>query len=239
MADENKTEQPQEEVVEKKEETKEVKEETQRKYAFTQEDLDRILNNKIGQVTHSLEKKYGMKPEEAIKLKQEQDKLKIEEQKKKGEFEQILKDQAEKSNIEIQKLKSEIEKIKVDGSLLEASSKHKAINPKQVADLLKPNIKLNDDGRVEVLDENKNTRYNGKGEPVSIDEAVSEFLTQNPHFQSATPSGSGSVANVGKVDPKPFDIGALDMAKPEDRAKFAAYRKDRRSKPTVIDLTKS
>ena len=85
----------------------------------------------------------------------------------------------------------------------------------------------------------KNTRYNGKGEPVSIDEAVSEFLTQNPHFQSATPSGSGSVANVGKVDPKPFDIGALDMAKPEDRAKFAAYRKDRRSKPTVIDLTKS
>ena len=47
MADENKTEQPQEEVVEKKEETKEVKEETQRKYAFTQEDLDRILIIKL------------------------------------------------------------------------------------------------------------------------------------------------------------------------------------------------
>jgi len=238
MAEENKTEQPQEEVVGKKEEVAEVKED-KKKYAFTQEDLDRILNNKIGQVTHTLEKKYGMKPDEAIKLKEEQEKIKVEEQKKKGEFEQILKDQAEKSNQEISKLKDEIEKIKVDGTLLEASSKYQAINPKQVADLLKPNIKLNDDGRVEILDENKNTRYNSKGEPISIDEVVSEFLTQNPHFQSATPSGSGSVANVGKVNPKPFNIGALDMAKAEDRAKYADYKKARDSKPTVIDLTRS
>ena len=93
------------------------------------------------------------------------------------------------------------------------------------------------EGKVEDLAENKQPRYNTKGELLSVDDYVQEFLTQNPHFQAATPSGSGSVSNVGKVDAKPFNIADLDMTNPEDRKRYAEYRKERDTKPTVIKLT--
>ena len=158
---------------------------------------------------------------------------------KQREFEIILKEQAEKSNAEISNLKKEIEKIKIDGELINSASKNKAINPNQVSDLIRPNLRLDENGRVEVLDENKKTRYNNNGDPLSIDEAVNEFITQNPHFRAATPSGSGSVGNVGKENPKPFKLGDLDMTNPEDRKRYAEYKKERDSKQTVINLTKS
>jgi hypothetical protein len=105
--------------------------------------------------------------------------------------------------------------------------------------LLRSQVKLNDEGKVEVLAENNQPRYNTKGELLSVDDYVQEFLTQNPHFQSATPSGSGSQGNVDRVNAnQPFKIADLDMTNPEDRKKYADYRKQRDSKPSVINLTK-
>ena len=91
---------------------------------------------------------------------------------------------------------------------------------------------------MEILAENQQPRYNTKGELLSVDEYVQEFLTQNPHFQSATPSGSGSIGNVDRLNAnKPFNIADLDMTNPEDRQRYAEYKKDRDSKPSVINLT--
>jgi hypothetical protein len=45
------------------------------------------------------------------------------------------------------------------------------------------------------------------------------------------------VANVGKVNAKPFNIADLDMTNPDDRKRYAEYKKERDSKPTVINLT--
>ena len=73
------------------------------------------------------------------------------------------------------------------------------------------------------------------GDLKSIDEYVKDFITENPHFQTATPSGSGSKANLGKVDAKPFNIADLDMSKAEDRKAYADYRKQRDSKPAIIN----
>ena len=155
-----------------------------------------------------------------------------------NDFEKILKEQAEKSNKEIAGLRSEIEKVKVDGALLNAASKNSAINPDQVKDLLKSNVKLTEDGKVEILAENNQPMYNKDGDLKSIDEYVKDFITDNPHFQTATPSGSGSKANLGKVDAKPFNLADLDMTKPEDRKQYAEYKKAR-DKNIVIDLTRS
>ena len=91
----------------------------------------------------------------------------------------------------------------------------------------------------EILAENNQPIYNKDGDLKSIDEYVKDFITENPHFQSATPSGSGSKANLGKVDAKPFNIADLDMTKPEDRKQYAEYKKVRDREPTVINLTKS
>ena len=65
---------------------------------------------------------------------------------------------------------------------------------------------------------------------MTVEEAVQEFLTQNSHFQSATPSGSGSVSNVGKSNTnRTLNISDLDMSKSEDRKLYAEYRKQRDS----------
>ena len=233
MADEQKTEQEQQPVENKVEEVVEEKEPM-----ISQSEVDKIIDKRLARERQKYEKMYsGIDPEQARKLLEEKENKEIEDQKARGEFEKILKEQAEKSNKEISGLRSEIEKVKVDGALLNAASKNSAINPEQVKDLLKGNVKLTDDGKVEILAENKQPMYNKDGDLKSIDEYVKDFITDNPHFQTATPSGSGNKANLGKVDAKPFNLADLDMTKPEDRKQYAEYRRARDSKPTVIDLT--
>ncbi len=102
--------------------------------------------------------------------------------------------------------------------------------------LLKSEIKLTDDNRIEILDNNSNIRYNPKGELLTIEQRVKEFLDANPHFSQGSKSGTGSQSSVGGQTVKPFNIQDLDMSKPEDRAKYAEYRKERDSKPTQINL---
>ena len=232
MADEQKTEQEQQPVENKVEEVVEEKEPM-----VSQSEVDKIVERRLAREKSKYEKMYsGIDPEQARKLLQEKENKEMEDQKARGEFEKILKEQAEKSNKEIAGLRSEIEKVKVDGALLNAASKNSAINPEQVKDLLKGNVKLTDDGKVEILAENKQPMYNKDGDLKSIDEYVKDFITDNPHFQTATPSGSGSKANLGKVDAKPNNLADLDMTKPEDRKQYAEYRKAR-DKNIVIDLT--
>ena len=234
MADEQKTEQEQQPVENKVEEVIEEKEPM-----VSQSEVDKIVERRLAREKSKYEKMYsGIDPEQARKLLQEKENKEMEDQKARGEFEKILKEQAEKSNKEIAGLRSEIEKVKVDGALLNAASKNSAINPEQVKDLLKGNVKLTDDGKVEILAENKQPMYNKDGDLKSIDEYVKDFITDNPHFQTATPSGSGSKANLGKVDAKPNNLADLDMTKPEDRKQYAEYRKAR-DKNIVIDLTRS
>ena len=233
MADEQKTEQEQQPVENNVETTVEEKEPM-----VSQAEVDKIVERRLAREKSKYEKMYsGIDPEQARKLLEEKENKQMEDQKARGEFEKILKEQAEKSNKEISGLRSEIEKVKVDGALLNAASKNSAINPDQVKDLLKSNVKLTEDGKVEILAENNQPMYNKDGDLKSIDEYVKDFITENPHFQTATPSGSGSKANLGKVDAKPFNIADLDMTKPEDRKRYAEYKKDRDSKPTVINLT--
>ena len=235
MADEQKTEQEQQPVENKVEEVVEEKEPM-----VSQSEVDKIIDKRLARERQKYEKMYsGIDPEQARKLLEEKENKQMEDQKARGEFEKILKEQAEKSNKEISGLRSEIEKVKVDGALLNAASKNLAINPDQVKDLLKSNVKLTDDGKVEILAENNQPMYNKDGDLKSIDEYVKDFITENPHFQTATPSGSGSKANLGKVDAKPFNIADLDMTKPEDRKQYAEYKRVRDREPTVINLTKS
>ena len=91
---------------------------------------------------------------------------------------------------------------------------------------MKNQVKLGDNGAVEVLDDAGNVRYNTEtAEPVSVDEAVKEFITANSYLRSAGPSGAGTGANKGKSASGEVKIESLDMKKPEDRKIYAEYRK--------------
>ena len=138
---------------------------------------------------------------------------------------------------EVLKYKNALKAEKVDNSLLSVASQNQAISPSQVVSLLKDEIKLNDDNRVEILDNNKNIRYNEKGNILTIEERVKEFLDANPHFRQGSKAGSGSQSSIEGKTVKPFNIQDLDMGKPEDREAYKKYRTERDSKPTQINLT--
>ena len=133
--------------------------------------------------------------------------------------------------------KSKVKTINVDNSLLSIASKNNAIAPDQVVSLLKSEVNYNDDGRIEILDNNKNIRYNSKGELLTLEDRVNEFLDANPHFRKGSLSGTGSQSSIEGKTVKPFNIQDLDMSKSEDRKRYAEYRKERDSKPTQINLT--
>ena len=200
---------------------------------FTQEQLDNIIQARI----MSERKKYEKKIEEEEKQKTELLKQKqLEEAKSKAEIEKLMKERIAEKDSEISRYKNEIKKEKIDNSILSVASKNNAINPLQVVQLIEKEIKLNDDGRIEVLDNNSNIRYNAKGELLTIEDRVKEFLDTNPHFRNATVQGSGSKASIGGNTVKPLNIQDLDLNKPEDRKAYAEYRKKRDTGAIKINL---
>ena len=237
MSDENKTETvqeetKQEEVVEEVKETKEPKEDSQAL-------IDKTIKDRLHRQKRRTLEDLGVSDlDEAKEIiarsKEAEEKRKLEA----GKFEEVRQSLVESHKKELQKLQSELRDEKIDKQLIQSASSNRAINPNQVKDLLKNNVRLNEEGRAEILDKDGTTRYNKEGKPLTIDEFVSEFMTQNAHFQVATPSGSGSVGNVGKVNAQTFNLADLDMTNPDDRKRYAEYRKERNSKPTVINLNK-
>ena len=218
--------------VEAKEEVKQEQTKTESK-SFTQEQLDNIVQARL----MAERKKYERKMEEEEKQKTELLKQKqLEEAKSKAEIEKLMKERIAEKDSEISRYKNEIKKEKIDNSILSVASKNNAINPMQVVQLIEKEIKLNDDGRIEVLDNNSNIRYNAKGELLTIEDRVKEFLDTNPHFRNATVQGSGSKASIGGNTVKPLNIQDLDLNKPEDRKAYAEYRKKRDSGAIKINL---
>lgn len=204
---------------------------------FTQDQVTEIVKKRLAQERSQMYKKLGVEDIDiAVTAVKTQKDLEEKQKIQKGEFEEILKNKTQEWNKEKASLESQLVDIKVNKSLLSSASKNKAINPDQVVSLLQSQIKLNESGNVEILDKNGLARYNSNGELFTTDELVQEFLTQNPHFVSATPSGSGTVSNVDRQElNKPLNLSDLDiMNNPEDRKKYAEYRKQRNSKPRTI-----
>tara|TARA_R100001443_G_scaffold27059_1_gene40353 strand:+ start:2757 stop:3464 length:708 start_codon:yes stop_codon:yes gene_type:complete len=201
---------------------------------FSQEQLDNIIKQRLEseKAKHQRQIDEVKKAEEnALKEKQ------IQEAKTKADLEKLMQERISEKDSEIQNMKMEIKKERVDNQILSVASRNKAISPSQVVSLLKDQIRLTDDNKVEILDNNKNIRYNEKGEALTIEEKVNEFLDANPHFRQGSIAGTGSQSAIEGKTVKPFNIQDLDMSKPEDRAKYSEYRKTRDSKPTQINLT--
>ena len=231
MSEEQKTVAPATQETPKEEPKVEV--EKAKEMTFTQAQLDNIIKSRLD----AEQKKHQRMLDDAKKKEEDAAKEKlVKEAKSKAELEKLMQQRIAEKDTEILKYKNEIKKERIDNSIMSVASKNNAINPSQVVSLLKDTVKLNDDGRVEILDNNSNIRYNEKGNLLTIEEKVKEFLQANPHFSVSGKSGTGSQSSVEGKTVKPFNIQDLDMSKPDDRAKYAEYRKERDSKPTQINL---
>jgi len=82
-----------------------------------------------------------------------------------------------------------------ESNIISAASELKAINPRQVFDLIQKQVKIADDGTRTVINSEGQPRINGEGQPFSEKELVAEFLANNQHFvQASGRTGSGSQA---------------------------------------------
>jgi len=194
-----------------------VKEDT-----LTQDDVNRIVAERVARERAKFEKKYSNVDLDLYnELIEKQEAQRNEELQKRGEFEKLLKEQAEKFQGKIQQYESELHSIKVDGTLLNEASSQKAVNPQQVVSLLKGSLKLNEAGGVDVVDNNGNVRYDDNGNPLPVSSLVNEFLSANPHFVQAGPTGSGTGTGVGKQTPVvDNDVSKFNMNNPEHRARY-------------------
>lgn len=189
---------------------------------LSQDDVNRIVAERVAREKAKFEKKYSNVDLDLYnELVEKQEKARQEELEKRGEFEKLLKEQAEKFSGKIQQYQNELTSIKVDGTLLNEASSQKAVNPQQVVSLLKGQLRLNEAGGVDVVDANGQVRYDDSGNPIKVSSLVNEFLTANPHFVQAGPSGSGTGQGVGKQSPVvDNDITKLNMNNPEHREHY-------------------
>ena len=232
MSDDKQVNQPKNDVQEA--EVKQTQTDEKPTPTFNQEDVDRIVKQRL----EAEKSKHQRMLDDAKKKEEEIAKEKqIQEAKTKADLENLMKQRIADKDKELADWKSKVKTINVDNSILALASKNNAIAPDQVVSLLKSEVNYNDDGRVEILDNNKNIRYNSKGELLTIEDRVKEFLDANPHFRKGSLSGSGSLNSVEGKAVKPFNISDLDMSKAEDRKKYAEYRKQRDSAPVQINLT--
>lgn len=193
---------------------------------YTQAEVDDIMAAVKATATKKVSRKFeGVDVDLYNNLLQKEEQSKLEEQKKKGEFEKILKEQAEKANSKINQLTSELTKIKVDGALLNSAASKKAINPEQVVRLVRDQVKMSDTGEVEIVDPlSGQTRYTETGDPMTVDGIVSDFLKSNPHFQQAGPAGGGSASNTTSEGAKQVDISKLDLSDPVQYEQYKSLR---------------
>ena len=195
--------------------------------SYTQEEVDNMMARMRGSLEKKLLKPYADlgDPEELRQLREEATKRQTEQQIKRGEFEKTLQELAAKKDAEIQKRDAVIQEYKVNVPLLSAAAKYNAVNAEQVKALLHNQVRMNNEGEVEVVDSKGSVRYSDKGEPIGVEDLVREFLDSNPHFKLASPSTTNTKSNISGGNSGKIDISKLDMSKPEHRKIYADFRK--------------
>ena len=185
---------------------------------FSQEQLDKVIEDRLAKQRRALERKFdGVDVDHYRKLTAEQEAKKMEAQKARGEFETVLKETSVKHQQTVEQLRSELTSVKVDGALLGAANKSGAINAEQVVSLLKHQIRLGEDGTVEITDGSGQPKYTDSGDPYTVDLLVNDFIDANPHFKAAHPGGIGSQSNLTPQKSGKLALADLDMNNPDHR----------------------
>jgi hypothetical protein len=199
---------------------------TQAEKTYTQREVDDMLAKTKGAITKKIASKYEDlgDPDELRNIVSQYQKTQQDQQLKRGEFEKVLQEKMSAKDIEIQKRDKLIEEFRLNTPILDAAARLRSVNPEQVKALVRGNVRLNQDGEPEVVDKEGKVRYDDSGRPISVDSYVQEFLAQNPHFVSATPSTTNARSSVSNKTQK-IDITKLNMNDPDQRAIYKEYRK--------------
>jgi hypothetical protein len=192
---------------------------------YTQEEFDTHMARMKASISKKYEKTFSELGDidELKQLKADAERRQLEDQKKRGQFDDILKDLAAKKDAEIAKRDQLIKEYTVDLPLVNTAAQLRSVNPDQVKQLLKPYVRLGQDGQVEIVDKEGKVRYNDSGQPFKVEDLVQTFLSENPHFVQPTPATTQGKSNIGQTLEK-LDLTSLDMKNPEHRKMYQEAR---------------
>jgi len=195
---------------------------------YTQEEFDAHMARMKSSITKKYEKTFAELGDidELKQLKADSERKALEDQKKRGEFDKIIQDLAAKKDAEIAKRDQLIKEYTVDLPLVQAAAQLRAVNAEQVKQLLKPNVRLSQDGAVEIVDREGKVRYTDAGTPFKVEDLVQTFLAENPHFVQPTPATTQGKSNIGQMREK-VDLTKLDFKNPEHRKMYQEARSKR------------
>lgn len=193
---------------------------------YTEEEFNSHMAGMKKSITAKFEKQFAELGDlnELKSLKANAEKQAQEEAIKRGEFETILQNMAAKHDATIQEKNKVIEEYTVNTPLLNAAATYKAVNPNQVVQLIRNQVRLGENGSAEVVDSSGVQRYDSKGNPVTVDALVQEFLSSNPHFVAAAPATTNTKSAVNGASLEGFDLNNLDLSKASDRKIYAEAR---------------
>tara|TARA_R110000868_G_C10741346_1_gene752428 strand:- start:260 stop:949 length:690 start_codon:yes stop_codon:yes gene_type:complete len=202
--------------------TEQTGNQVQAEKSYSQQEVDNMMARMKGSLEKKLLKPYADlgDPDELRSIKTDWEQKKQEQQINRGEFEKTLQEMAAKKDAEIQKRDTVIKEYKVNTPLLSSAAKYNAVNAEQVKALLAQQVRLNDEGEVEVLDSKGAVRYNDKGSAIGVDDLVREFLDSNPHFKLASPATTNTRSNTSAVSTtssNKVDLASLDLTRPDHR----------------------
>lgn len=203
---------------------------------YTAEEFNNAMASIRVKTEKQLAKKFdGVDVEKYNQLLKAEEERQLEAERAKGNFEKVLKETVSKKDTEINTLKQRLQSQMVDGAIISAASKYKAISPEQVKELLAKNVRLSDKGEVEVVGEEGGVKYTETGDPYTVDTLVKEWLDKNPHFSQPGPKGAGSQSNTSSTTGTgQVDISKLDLNNSEHRAIYKQLRNERLKKNRQI-----
>lgn len=111
---------------------------------------------------------------------------------------------------QLQQFQQQARQQAIQNTLLGAATEANAIAPSQVAQLVAPFIRHDDEGNAYVVDASGERRTNGQGQALTTTELVAEFIEQNPHFarpaqgrgaNGQAPAGGTLLQQVDGLDP--------------------------------------
>lgn len=160
--------------------------------------------------------------EEVLKLTKEVSDLKEQQASKvkDGEVSSEVKAEIEGLRTQVGTLRNSVK----GEALLKAIGKHDVVNTDQIANIISPNIRLNEDNSLSVLTDNGDIATNlDTMKPLSVGEYVTNWVASNPHFNRASGSaGAGSSTSAGASDAggKVMSRSAFDVLSVADQSKF-------------------
>lgn len=194
---------------------------------YSQKEVDDMMARTKTAITKKVASKYEDlgDPEHIREVLVQHTKREQESAMKRGEFDKVIQELASKKDAEIQKRDRIIESFRLETPVIDAAARYRAVNPDQVKALVRNNLRLNGEGEVEVLDREGKVRYDDSGRLLTVDSYVQNWLQENPHFVSATPSTTHARSNVNTAGAGKVDITKLNMNDPEHRKQYAEFRK--------------